>query len=325
MMRTLSIILPLGFVNQVPDHNDYGDEFGHMAPLVEANCDVELIIVDRAWPNRWDRVEAMLGSMIDRVAYVPPKPSVFIDHGYRAVSSMRNAGAICSDGHLLAFVDDHLVLDPRVTEVVCEHYLETGRILCPADSLKGRATIPEGPASDFSGHNPRIYMSRREDFIATNGFDEQFDGTWGEEDTDWENRIDRHLSFHGKLRQRKRGLLWLWTEHANGKFVQEKKPFWPELGNQSYLRCNRAYYQRVCYPRMEANNVFGNVVPTNEELDALRGHICSPDCKECQRADRNKQIESYKIIPIDDKVSAKVQAWDGRSFCGLIDPWESER
>lgn len=324
-MRTLSIILPLGFVNQVPDANDYGDEFGHMAPLVEANCDVELIIVDRAWPDRWDRVEAMLGAMLDRVAYVPPKPSVFIDHGYRAVSSMRNAGALCSDAHLLAFVDDYLVLEPRATEAVCEHYLTTGRILCPVDRVDGRAPIPQGPASDFSGHNPRIYMSRREDFIATNGFDEQYDGTWGEEDTDWQDRIDRHLYFQHQLRQRRQGVIWRWTHHANGSWREKKVPFWPEVGNQSYLRCNRAYFQCVSHPRVEKNNVFGNVVPTDEELDKLRGHICLDGCGVCNRSDREQQIASYKTIPIDDKISEKMLAWEGRSFSGKSDPWEDER
>jgi hypothetical protein len=326
-MRTLSIILPLGFIHQRNEERpELGDEFAHMAPLAEAQCDVELIIVDRAWPYRWQRVEDTLGGMLDRVAYIAPKPSVFVDHGYRAVSSMRNAGAICSSGKVLAFVDDHLILEPRAAEAVCEHYEETGRVLCPVDREDVDARTPEGAASEFSGHNARIYMSRREEFLVSNGYDEQFDGTYGEEDTEWQNRIDQLLVAQHQLRQRRRGLIWRWTFHANGRYVQPRTPFWPELEvGTEYLRCNRAYAKFVCERRLRSGESHGNIVPTDEEVARLHGLTCADECRVCRRGDRDKQIESYKTIPIDDKVAEKMVAWEDRSFAGSSDPWKDER
>jgi hypothetical protein len=245
-----------------------------MAPLAQARSAVELVIVDRAWPSRWDRVKDAMGAMLDRVAYIPPKPSAIIAHGYRAASSMRNSGAIASRGEVLAFVDDFCWLGGDVADEVCAFYDENKKILCPLHHERTEEQIPEGDDFQvFSGHSPAVYMCTREDFAALNGFDENFDGAYGEEDTEFQNRLDRLLWLRGQngaLRVRKRGLLWRASWHENGPLPEERTLPWEGASDSQYLRCNISYFRAVCQPRVERNETVGNVVPTPERTSCMQ-------------------------------------------------------
>jgi len=157
-MTTLSVIVPLGFVGQYihDEHgNDTGgpDEFEHMAPLSDAKDGVELVIIDRAWPNRWSRVQEVLGDLIGRGAlvYAPPMPGKLIENGYRSCCAMRNAGAILSSGDILAFVDDYVSLEGRYAPEIIEHFERTGLVLCPVSLPSIDQGTPEGPPSDCGG------------------------------------------------------------------------------------------------------------------------------------------------------------------------------
>lgn len=331
-MTTLSIIVSMGFVEQknlfnLAD-NSYGhegDEFNHMAPLKDAKSDIELIIVDRAWPNRWDRAQEALGDLIEqgRVAYIPSKPSVLFDSGYRTCCVMRNSGAICSTGKLLAFVDDYIWLDPIATDRVCEYFDETGGgILCPVYMKEADLRTPEGPPSDFGGHNSGIYMCTREQFIEMNGWDENFDGAYAEEDTEFQNRLDRLLWLRRVgFRKRERGLIWPITKHANGIIPQKKVPLLEKIDDGGYLRCNKSYYDIVCHQRIDRNDIRGNVIPSDEDLLALLENKCTETCGICHRSDRESQVASYQgELVVDDLVGQKTNE-NSRKFTGKVNTW----
>lgn len=326
-MTDLSIIVTMGYVNQKQvEHKERGDEIDHISLVAGASSDFEIIIVDRAWPTRWKKASVVLSPLIDRniLSYIPPKPSEHISHGYRACSAMRNSGGIIAKGKIVAFVDDHLLLDPVSTDEVCNHFQKTQRILCPVCSDEIDSRTPGGAPSDFSGHNGGIYMCSREDFITLNGCDENFDGAYGEADTEFEDRIDRQLYLHdGRYRQRKNGVKWLKSFHGNGKFPEKKIPFWKGPEDKNYLRCNRAYAHSVCYPRIRKNIVKGNTVPTDAEMDALRGHNCTDGkCKLCNRGDREEQINSYRTIKIDSDIASMIDRFGAMEFRGCQNPWE---
>lgn len=336
-MTTLSVIVPMGFVGQFI-HDEFGndthgpDEFEHMAPLADTEEGVELIIIDRDWPNRWGRVQEVLGVLIDRnvLVYAPPKPGTMIESGYRACCTMRNSGAILSSGDILAFVDDYVSLEGRFVPEIIDHYERTGLVLCPVTLPSIDQATPEGPPSDFGGHNAGIYMCSREQFIELNGFDENLDGAYGEEDTEFQDRLDRLLWLRQKgYRQRRRGLIWERVEHTNGEFPQETKALWAgqtlmkgrkyKVGN---LRCNKSYVQHVSYPRIQKESHYrGNIPPTKEQLAAMRAEPCREDCPRCNDDDREQQLESYlDVLKVDVDISAERAACPG-PFCGKTDPW----
>lgn len=326
-MTILSIIVTLGFVDQKaqPGQAREGwDEFDHMVPLADVAGDIELIIVDRAWPSRWNRVEEALGKLLEqnRVVYIPPKKSKLVDNGYRACCSMRNAGAICSVGKLLAFVDDHFYLGADATDEVVRYFCETGGVLCPVARDEIDRRTPEGKPSDCGGHNAGIYMCTREQFVELNGFDEHFDGSYGEEDTEFQDRLDRLMWLKQTgFRKRHRGLLWPMTLHANGTFPQEQIPFWNGERHGGYLRCNRSYAHSICYPRIQDNRVRANIPLTKEEEVVLRKDACREECSLCHGADRLEQVASYNGLLLPSQDIGLLVAQRMGTARGKVDPW----
>jgi len=290
----LSIIVTMGFDNQVNlGAPEIGDEFDHMAMAADADADFELVIVDRAWPNRWGRVQEALGSMLHRVHYIPPKPCELVDRGYRAVNSMRNSGAMCSRGEVLLYVDDYFQLDARSIERVCEVFEAERKLLCPVYMENfGPGPDVEG-LSEFSGHNPGIYMCTRDQFCELGGYDENFDGAYGEADTDFQNRLDRMMWLRQKgLRFREHGVQFLYTKHANNELPEERRAPWGEPSRSpSYLRCNRAFFRIVSTKRLETNDVVGNRIVSDEEIQRLRDEKCQDDCSICNRGGQRRAGE----------------------------------
>jgi hypothetical protein len=329
MAATLSVIVPIGFINQKNEERpERGDEFDHCAAIRSATQDVEIIIVDRAYPDRWDHVERAFDGKLGNVMYVPPKPSKVIGFGYRAASSMRNSGALVSTGSVLAFVDDFCWLDGAVADEVCKQYLETGDVLCPLFHDNQEPQIPQGKLQRFSGHSPAVYMCTREAFADINGFDENFDGAYGEEDTEFEVRLDRYLWLRGQnnaLRLRRRGLFWKRTWHKNGHLPGPRMVPWPGIDKDNgYLRCNRGYFQAIAHARTERNDTKGNVVPTEEEINKLRHHRCLDTCGVCVRGDREHQLAAYTgLFRTDDTVGERMREPGSRRYGGF-DPWKDE-
>jgi hypothetical protein len=359
-----SIIICLGFVGQetddVPDPSTgevgdpaLGDEFDHMSPLEESTYPVELVIVDRAWPKRWNRVTRALPNLVasGRVRYVPPKPSELLERGYRATSSMRNAGAICSSGELLMFVDDYCLLNANTVAKVVKASSEDNVLLHPT-------IFPFDRSEEvFGDHNPGVYMATREQFMATGGFEENFDGAYGEEDTEWEMRLDRVLRQElagGPLKRvRRPGVMFPRTKHHNGwypvmrpsimhlrKHPYDLDPPWDAPAGMTEdeenkwngnLRCNKALLQQVYYPELLENaRVAGNVAigPDGPIVNTLREkRACSPECPFCNRPDREQQIMSYSRFQPDQHIVRKMQAATGvlEGKAGKMDPWTMVR
>jgi hypothetical protein len=324
----------MGFINQKnKEFPEKGDEFDHMTPAVEAEVPLELIIVDRAWPSRWDRVKQALGGMLDRVQYIPSKPSKLLDMGYRAVNVMRNSGAIVSSGDLLAFVDDFCWLDPKSIEASWREFSKFKRILCPVFS-ESIEPSKQG-LMRFSGHNPGIYMCGRNNFKMISGFDENFDGAYGEADTEWQNRLDKYLYLNNLgLRHRKNGVIFRRTYHHNGIFPEKLNPPWFISKESTILRCNIAYYHCICQKRLDSNIFNGSVSITNDELKRLETYNCSErltkderknfgECEICNRDDRKQQIQSYKEFPADICVVKKMKRFEESNIdkIGCYNPW----
>jgi hypothetical protein len=323
-MTTLSIIVAMGFPNQESLVPERGDEFDHMAPAIDADADFELVIVDRAWPTRWPRVQAALEGVLERVMYVAPRRTELLRRGYRAVSSMRNSGAACSNGEVLVFVDDYMHLDPRAIEAMCETWRREQRLLSPV--YMEEMQPPGEGLQIFSGHNPGVYVCSREDFIALNGYDENYDGSYGEEDTDFEDRLDRLLwlrAANDALRVRQRGIFFRRTDHGHNAFPEAMDKPWDYETDPTYLRCNRCYFQAVSFPRKEANRTAANIPLTTDEITRLREHACSDTCGVCRREDRDTQIASYDRFAPDGLSGERVKVEGHREY-GMYDPWSAD-
>jgi len=342
----LSIIVTMGFINQDNEEMPYlGDEFDHFYGIWSAQAPFELIVVDRAWPRRWCRMARIFGKPpVCNIKYIPCKPSLFAENGFRAVNAMRNSGAIVSSGDILAFVDDFFEMNsgPRVIshskpnpiDEILWAYKEEGIILCPVH--REEMWPAEDGYQPFSGHNPGIYMCTREQFEKLGGHNEHFDGAYGEEDTEFQDRLDRLLDQtpEYKLRHRLRGLIWRRTYHRNGIFPQRPQYPWaeqfPELVSEvgsNDLRCNRALFKYVVRPRIEAGNLDTTVALETHEVEILRDNKCVDDCAVCGRADREHQAQTYWTMPADHRIVEQMHEFQDRDDKHQVffDPWEKQR
>jgi len=352
-MPKVSVIVVLGYVFQRADdvYDEFGrdtgkfgritngDEFDHMSPLCELDDDTELIIVDRAWPYRWDRVCVALRPMIDRVRYIKPKQSELIDRGFRAASTMRNAGAICATGDIFIFVDDFCRLEADAIRQIKQYYTKDNLLVHPV------ITPSESRTEVFGGHNPGVYMCTREQFEILRGFEENFDGSYGEEDTDFQERLDLLLRQNDEGRYPKRarvlGVVFPHTFHRNGVFpasgflVTKPGNIWPpwEFPQDFHIdlwhnkmRCNAVMYRAVYEPEIRSGTrVAGNIAIGGDAvaLDRLRNARCSDSCNRCNAADREEQISSYCRFHPDQRIVIRMQkamsVLSGRY--GKLDPW----
>lgn len=352
-MPKVSVIVALGYVFQCADdvHDELGndtgksgrvtggDEFDHMSPLSDLDDDTELIIVDRAWPYRWDRVCVALRSMLNRVRYIKPKPSELISRGFRAASSMRNSGAICATGDVFVFADDFCRLEAKSIKKIKEHYIKDNILVHPV------ITPSESKTEIFGGHNPGVYVCTREQFEILRGFEENFDGAYGEEDTDFQERLDLLLrqSEDGRYPKRARvtGVTFPHTFHKNGVFPAigflATKPgniwapweFPSDLHMDLWrnkLRCNSVMYRAVYEPEIRAGTrISGNLAigPDGLEIDLLKKSKCSEACNRCNASDREEQIKSYCSFHPDQRILVKMQKATS-VLCGQygkLDPW----
>lgn len=331
----LSLIITMGFIHQDNTGDPLlGDEFDHLIGLVGAEAPFELIVVDRAWPRRWNRLSRVLGMSDVPLKYIRPKPSPFIDLGYRAVNVMRNSGAIVSEGDVLIFADDYFRMDGFSVDAIYQAWETNEDLLCPVHRPEYFPPMDHAGDQEFSGHNPGIYMSTREQFLKLGGFNENFDGAYGQADTEWQERLDRLLDTTDgyKLRKRRKGLMWRKTDHTNGIFPQPLQYPWFDrfpgiVTTPDNLRCNQAFYHLVVKPRIEAGVLDTTLPPTDREIETLRDNVCHAGCETCNRADRAYQAQSYRTMEGDHRVTYRMERFYKLvdQPLGRFDPWDGQR
>jgi hypothetical protein len=313
----LSVVVALGYTEQRSEGNPaLGDEFDHVAPALGAEG-VELILVDRAWPSRWDRVEATCGHHMDRVKYIPPRPTELQRRGYFCVASTFNSGAIVARGHLLMFVGDFLRLNAAVLHAVNVEFDATQQLLHPY--------IPNWMKLDvrqrrFTGHNPGVKVCTARQFEIIGGYNEHLDGTSDNDDIEFQIRLDAlMLKENMPPRIQRLGYELLRTNHANGVFPVPFDPLWPQAIRMR-LRCNQSYVHALSIPRGQRYEYKAPTRLTPEMLDALRRHDC--DCPRCQADDREQQLESYAMQGDNPDIEElRRQAFYDGNRDGMFNPW----
>lgn len=318
----LSVLVVLGYVDQKNSAQYLGDEFDYAAPAL-GNPDVELVFIDRAWPDRWDLVKRACKLGLNQVRYIPPRPTDFQVRGLFCVGSAFNAGAVVSRGKLLMCIGDFLRLNTPVLEAVIKEYEETGRTLHPYVPHLVNIVSHE---YEFSGHNPGVKVCTREQFAAINGYDEFFDGSWGNEDIEFQARLDALILDSGHpSRVRRFGVELIRTHHDNGDYPLPYDPPWttPIVPPRWRSRCNDAYFQALASPRTMSGKLRPPEVFTPEMLEDLRAFKCG--CSICTRGDKEEQLRSYLGTRNPD-VGGLMNSVGARlgSVNGCINPWVEE-
>ena len=318
----MSVIVAMGYTGQTNvGHPASGDEFDHLRGVADAKSNIEIVIVDRAWPNRVKRVAHALEPMLARVRYIPPRPTILMKRGYFCVSSTMNSGAVASRGELLMFVGDFLRLNGAVLDEIVKFYYDKGQLLHPV--LQSSAHKVDYEEQIFCGHNSGIKVCTKKQFEATCGWEEAFDGTYGEEDVEFQQRLDLLTEHDGLVRVRRRGIDLQRSFHINGTTPVRFVPLWtePVKHGGTNLRCNSAFNHHIVAARIANKDPVGNKPITLEEIERLKT-LCSPSCKRCARADRAKQIVSYSMQDFPN-IPAMLKSFAvmlGQRH-GVIDPW----
>lgn len=354
----MSIVVILGFRTEdqkVTDENPIGDEFDHMAKLVRLERPWELIVVDRDYPNRVERMIDVFGRD-GPWRYLPPIQSEWVRRGMWAVSCSMNSGAICSNGELLVMSGDYNVFEKEQFEFIYDGWFKEGKLYQPVvDFIWGNFQIPK-KEEPVVGLNVGPRVVTRTMFKLMNGWDEWYDGSKGVEDEDFDIRMDaliREGNGAAGIGQRFRHprLVMHKTKHQRGAPPNEYRPMWthPVTPPWYRLRCNLAYMNRVAVPRTERRDVGyeackASLHVSDEEIEKIREgchhedlvvasgvplgqraernrNICA-----CNRPDREKQLRSYSgWIPTNISWMMDAFEWMLRNksyiVSGQIDPW----
>lgn len=342
---TLSINVILGYVGQVSLEHGIRDEIDAMRGLLRVDRPLELVLVDRSWPARWGRIVEVFGSIIDKVRYVPVRPKDVVDRGMYVVSGAMNSGIVCSSGGLILSSGDFSAFRPQEIRVMYDEWFERKKLIAPL--IDGSWAVHQRPGrrvlSQGLNVGPRLYP--RNVIRAIGGWEEAFDGSRGRED----EAIDLCLDLYLKRvldggRWRDPRVIIHKVRHKNGQVEIVYKPPWdlPEKPPRIWLRCNLSFSQRVIYPRLDRGEWRTNL-PVGEEDIARMSHKCDTSLLHrdvnsipaeilrrangvvccCERADRAKQLDSYRSF--DPPNVARLQdAFEdclGKEY-GCIDPWK---
>jgi hypothetical protein len=343
MNDRLSIIVIMGYVGQESLDPDVADEIACLRRLPEADIPLEVVIADRAWPVRWCRIREELGDMLDRVRYVPVRPSEWVRRGMYVVSGAMNSGAICSSGSLLLMSGDHSLYDPRQLEMMYTAWFNSEILYAPVvDFSWGEYQLPK-TIEPVQGLNVGPRLLTREMLRQIGGWEEAFDGSRGRDDEGIDLCLEVLLKKEYDLeRLRHPDLIIHKVPHKNGHLPFKYDPPWtePMTPDRVRARCNLAFAQKIVYPRYEARQYRANLPVGRGELSRLREscdisilhhaphvprstllqanqHICA-----CRRPDREQQLESYTKEQLPN-VAALMDSFEeefGTQY-GCFDPW----
>jgi hypothetical protein len=355
----MSVVVILGFKTEdqvTTAHNPVGDEFDHMAGLARLERPFELIVVDRAWPDRQHRMEEVFGARC-RWRYIPPRPSEWVKRGMWSVSCSMNSGAICSVGELLVMSGDFNVFKADQFAFIYDGWFKQRKLYQPVvDFIWGNFQIPE-KEEPIVGLNVGPRVLTRAMFWLLNGWDETYDGTKGVEDEDFDVRTDaliNHLvetgklnrsglRYSGELRLRHPKLVFHKTDHHRASPPHPYDPPWTDPVTPPWyrLRCNLAYMNRVVMPYIRSGQYKANmaVKPVNVEamrqgcghedliqasrIPAERRHERNRRICTCGREDREQQLESYRawVPPNVLGFMDRFERMFGNSY-GSMNPWD---
>lgn len=284
---------------------------------------IEVIVADTEIDRMPGEFSAFWGS-VERVVLTRQ-----VLHDRIAISGARNTAAAYARGELLVFVDDCIEILPSFLEAATELYARgkiPTRVLFTTDTPLPTGKIPTcallrmgafaavdpvwqnhgSPTDltewDLSGQAGGVFVIPRDVFLYLNGFDENFDGTWGCEDQEFCARLDR-AKFSRVGRADLAVLCWAHSRTPPRGMIR---------------RCRELYAQWAYRSsRLDANRRL-----PDEVLDELRGApACVPTCPLCQAPDRAEQIETYRTIPAEFDLRALQDAYSARPSGVYLDPW----
>lgn len=234
------------------------------------------------------------------------------NHDRIAISAARNTAAAYARGDLLVFLDDCVELLPSFVEAAAEVHasgkvparvaFRVGHVVDADPTWRDQGCPTDKRTWPLSGQAGSVFAIGREAFLNLNGFDENFDGTWGCEDQEFWARVDR-----AKLpRVARADLAVLCWAH------QRTPP-------RATLRRCRERYAQWAYrsPRADANRRL-----TDEALEQLRrAPPCAPTCALCTSPDVAQQIESYRTFPADFDLRSLSATYGVRPSGIYLDTW----
>ena len=343
MNDRLSIVVIMGYVGQECLEDGFLDEIDCLRRLPETQVPLEVTIVDRVWPYRWPRIRQVLDYMLDRVRYVPVRPTEWVRRGMYSVSGAMNSGGICSSGSLLLMSGDHSFYDPKHLEMMFSAWHSQQILYAPVvDFSWGTFQLPERE-EEVHGLNVGPRLLTRTMLQQINGWEEAFDGSRGRDDECIDLCLEVLLKKEYDLvRLRHPQLVIHKVKHKNGRLPLKYDPPWttPITPDRVRLRCNLAFAQHIVAPRYKQGQYRANQHLHQHDIDRIgRGcdvtvlhhvervppamllranqHICC-----CKRKDRKQQLDSYQQFEAPD-IAALMDRFDeefGRQY-GCFDPW----
>jgi glycosyltransferase involved in cell wall biosynthesis len=190
--------------------------------------DFEIVLVDRLSDTRCKSIKDISASLNINVNHIPEKSSywhtkkvtpellewivnVFPEKDryndkrpfpFPTVCNARNTGLLHAKGDIILYLDDTILLKPHVLEKVNEYHKTVNGVLISRDKYclnEDRTFTVQKDGREFFKTNFRSsqtwshsFSINREDILAVNGFNEDYDGGFGDEDGELGTRLFCH-------------------------------------------------------------------------------------------------------------------------------------
>lgn len=289
--------------------------------------DFELIIVDRFYNQR--RYEMDKRKCPFPMKYIPTKPSLWylLDCNAVTIPNDRNAGIIMSSGNAIMCLDDccvpmhtdflkmyveHLNRGVLLRPIACNYDYSVKPVKIDWDPVVAwRATQQKKEFHEVSGNCPRCYFFPTSVYEELGGFDEHLDGSWGCEDSDFYNRIDklgikRYITGNGQ-------------HHI--AIIRHENKLYSHSANYHHV-CNEAYAQW----KYERVSKFSNIVANQRLLDEsdisaikLGCQTCPMKCGKQEPPGMELYLKMQRTFSLADMRKDMTKVYGSRT--GAFDPW----
>lgn len=291
--------------------------------------DFELIVVDHFFEERKHSFDHL--KLPFDWKYIPPKPSPWHDLEAPTICSDRNSGVILSRGEIIIVLDDcTFPVHAEAFEQIWNFWNEKSILLRPVMDVHRNDFIPMRIVEDnlnnwikeqetkcnlleVSGQRGGVFIFPAYVYEKINGFDERFDGDFGCEDLDFNNRVDAFGTKRFVLKEGQCRFLRMSHTH-------EIQRYYGYICNEAYAQWS---YRRIWEHREHKAGVKFLDSSDLEGIESMCSLKTCPKFNGCDKEERPPGLEYYeKFQPVFNLAEKRKKMTERYgNVNGVMEPW----